>query len=139
MEVKKIEGLGMTADLIVVNGVLKVDDKIVLSGTQGPINTTVRALLTPHPLKELRVKNEYLHHEQIIGSMGVKISANNLETALAGSPVFKYETEEELESYKEILNKDIKKIKKNVKLKPIGVGVAASTLGSLEALLVYLK
>jgi translation initiation factor 5B len=33
MEVKKIEGLGMTADLIVVNGLLKVDDKIVLSGT----------------------------------------------------------------------------------------------------------
>jgi translation initiation factor 5B len=71
--------------------------------------------------------------------MGVKISANYLETALAGSPVFKYETDEELESYKEILNKDIKKIKKNVKLKPMGVGVAASTLGSLEALLVYLK
>jgi translation initiation factor IF-2 len=71
--------------------------------------------------------------------MGVKIYANNLETALAGSPVFKYETEEELAHFKEILNKDIKKIKKNVKLKPIGVGVAASTLGSLEALLVYLK
>jgi translation initiation factor 5B len=33
MEVKKIEGLGVTADLIVVNGVLKVEDKIVLSGT----------------------------------------------------------------------------------------------------------
>jgi hypothetical protein len=29
--------------------------------------------------------------------MGVKISANDLETALAGSPVFKYETDEELE------------------------------------------
>ncbi len=39
MEVKKIEGLGMTADLIVVNGILKVNDKIVLSGTQGPIAT----------------------------------------------------------------------------------------------------
>lgn len=33
MEVKKIEGLGATADLVVVDGVLKVDDKIVLSGT----------------------------------------------------------------------------------------------------------
>ena len=97
MEVKKIEGLGMTADLIVVNGILRVDDKIVLSGTQGPITTTVRALLTPHPLKELRVKNEYLHHEMIKGSMGVKISANHLETALAGGPVFIYETDEQLE------------------------------------------
>ncbi len=35
--------------------------------------------------------------------------------------------------------KDIKKVKKLVKLKDHGVGVAASTLGSLEALLVYLK
>lgn len=33
MEVKKIEGLGMTADIILVNGILKIDDKIVLSGT----------------------------------------------------------------------------------------------------------
>lgn len=95
--------------------------------------------MTPHPLKELRVKNEYIHHDRIVGSMGVKISANNLETALAGSSVYKYETEQQLAEFKEILNKDIKKVKKNVKLKPVGVGVAASTLGSLEALLVYLK
>ncbi len=41
--------------------------------------------------------------------------------------------------YLELLNKDIDKVKKNVKLKKVGVGVAASTLGSLEALLVFLK
>ena len=34
---------------------------------------------------------------------------------------------------------DIKKVKKKVKLKKEGVGVAASTLGSLEALLKFLK
>ena len=38
-----------------------------------------------------------------------------------------------------MLDEDIKKVKKMIKLKPEGVGVAASTLGSLEALLVYLK
>ncbi len=32
MEVKKIEGLGTTIDLIMINGILKVEDKIVLSG-----------------------------------------------------------------------------------------------------------
>lgn len=53
MEVKKVEGLGTTIDLIMINGILKVDDKIVLSGISGPIVTQVRALLTPHPLKEL--------------------------------------------------------------------------------------
>lgn len=62
MEVKKIEGLGTTIDLIMINGTLKVEDKIVLSGIQGTIVTQVRALLTPHPLKELRVKNEYINH-----------------------------------------------------------------------------
>lgn len=38
-----------------------------------------------------------------------------------------------------MLDEDIKKVKKLIKLKKEGVGVAASTLGSLEALLVYLK
>ena len=71
--------------------------------------------------------------------MGVKLMCNNLETALAGSSLYKYETEEELEKYKDFLLQDIKSIKKSVKLKKEGVGVAASTLGSLEALLVFLK
>ena len=30
MEVKKIDGHGMTIDIIVVNGILSVDDKIVM-------------------------------------------------------------------------------------------------------------
>lgn len=62
MEVKKIEGLGTTIDAIMINGTLRVDDKVVLSGIHGPIQTQIRALLTPHPLKELRVKNEYMSH-----------------------------------------------------------------------------
>ena len=39
MEVKKIEGLGTTVDMIMINGTLKVDDKIVLSGIHGTITT----------------------------------------------------------------------------------------------------
>jgi translation initiation factor 5B len=47
LEVKVIEGLGTTIDVILVNGVLNVADTIVLSGFNGPIVTTIRALLTP--------------------------------------------------------------------------------------------
>lgn len=139
MEVKKIEGMGTTIDVILVNGVLRVDDKILLSGFDGPIETTVKAILTPHPMKEMRVKNEYLHHQEVKGSMGVKLNCVGLEKALAGSSLYLINDESNKPEYLKFLEEDIKKVKKTIKLSKEGVGVAASTLGSLEALLVFLK
>jgi translation initiation factor 5B len=57
MEVKMIEGYGTTIDCLLVDGALKKDDQIVLLGFDGPIVTKVKALLTPHPMKEMRVKD----------------------------------------------------------------------------------
>ena len=51
LEVKVIEGLGTTVDVVLVNGVLHEGDTIVLCGLGGAIVTTIRSLLTPHPLK----------------------------------------------------------------------------------------
>ena len=56
LEVKEIEGMGTTIDVILTNGVMKVGDRVVLNGMDGPIDTTVRALLTPQPMRELRIK-----------------------------------------------------------------------------------
>jgi len=54
--------------------------------------------LTPQPMKELRVKNEYVSHEKIKGAMGIKIAAPNLEQAIAGSELLRASNPDEVDA-----------------------------------------
>ena len=140
MEVKVLEGYGVTCDVILVNGELRVNDTIILSGFDGPVVATIRALLTPKPLTEMRVKGEYTHNEFVRGAIGVKICAPGLENALAGSPVYCARNEEEIEQYKKEAGEELAAIiRKYISKTGEGVYVQSSTLGSLEALLELLK
>lgn len=70
----------------------------------------------------MRVKGEYQHHQAIRGSMGIKISAPNLENAIAGSELYKANNEEEIEDFKaqiqgdmvDIMNKYVDKTNQGV-------------------------
>jgi translation initiation factor IF-2 len=47
MQVKTMEGLGTTVDCVLVNGMLREGDRIVVCGLAGPIVSRIKALKTP--------------------------------------------------------------------------------------------
>jgi translation initiation factor 5B len=102
--------------------------------------TTIRALLTPPHMQELRVKSEYVHHKTVKAAMGVKISAQGLEHAIAGSQLLVYRQNRgpSIEELKDEVQGDLATILSKVDKSGQGVCVQASTLGSLEALLTFL-
>ena len=155
LEVKVIEGLGTTIDVILVNGVLYDSDTIVVCGLNGAIVAQVRTLLTPQPMRELRVKSAYQHHKIIKGAQGIKIAAPGLEEAIAGSglmvcrnpanhfykddPSFNELESSDIDFVKEEIEGDLEDMLSNIEKTGRGVYVQASTLGSLEALLEFLR
>eukprot|EP01120_Amphizonella_sp_Union-15-10_P014957 TRINITY_DN7488_c0_g1_i5.p1 TRINITY_DN7488_c0_g1~~TRINITY_DN7488_c0_g1_i5.p1 ORF type:complete len:479 (-),score=86.26 TRINITY_DN7488_c0_g1_i5:33-1469(-) len=138
LEVKMTDGFGYTIDVILANGKLHQGDKIVLCGLQGPIVTNIRALLTPQPLKELRVKSQYEQHKTVSAALGLKIAATDLEHAVAGSQLFVVGPNDDIEEIKERAMEEFKNFESAVSKVDKGVHVQASTLGSLEALLNFL-
>jgi translation initiation factor 5B len=142
LEVKVIEGLGTTIDVVLSNGILHEGDRIVLCGTEGAITTDIRALLTPAEMKELRVKSVYVHNKTVKAALGVKIAANGLDNAIAGSRLLvakNKDDEDEIEELEEDVMSDLENLMSKISPTKRGVTVQASTLGSLEALLEFLR
>ncbi|KAJ4300468.1 eukaryotic translation initiation factor 5B [Collariella sp. IMI 366227] len=139
LEVKAIEGFGMTIDVILSNGILREGDRIVLCGTEGAIKTNIRALLTPAPLRELRLKSQYVHNKEVKAALGVKISAPGLEGAIAGSRLLVVGPDDDESDLEDEVESDLASLFSRVERSGRGVSVQASTLGSLEALLDFLK
>ncbi|XP_076224135.1 eukaryotic translation initiation factor 5B isoform X2 [Nomia melanderi] len=139
LEVKALPGLGTTIDCILVNGMLREGETMIVAGTDGPIVTQIRSLLMPQPLKELRVKSAYIEHREVQAAQGVKIAAKDLEKAIAGLNLQVAQKPDEVEILKEEIAKELTSALGNIRLAERGVYVQASTLGALEALLDFLK
>ncbi|KFY90134.1 hypothetical protein V500_05272 [Pseudogymnoascus sp. VKM F-4518 (FW-2643)] len=139
LEVKAIEGFGMTIDVILSNGILREGDRILICGINGVIKTNIRALLTPAAMKELRLKSAYVHNKEVKAALGVKISAPDLEGAIAGSRLMVVGPDDDESDLEEEVWSDVSNLMKRIEKTGRGVSVQASTLGSLEALLDFLR
>lgn len=139
LEVKAIPGHGTTIDVILVNGYLREGDRVVLAGHDGPLVTHIRSLLVPQPLKELRIKTPYKELKCVYGAIGVKVTGHELEKAVAGLELSVARKDQDIDEMKSECWKRFGQAMKSIKCTERGVFVQASTLGSLEALLQFLK
>jgi translation initiation factor 5B len=78
-------------------------------------------------------------NKEVLGAQGVKIAGKELEKAMAGLPLFVANKPDEVEYFKDELQAMLKQALSSIKLSDTGVFVQASTLGSLEALLEFLR
>jgi translation initiation factor 5B len=131
LEVKEEVGLGTTIDAIIYNGIIKNDDKIVI-GTKGePLVTTIKALLKPKPLDEIRDPRERFDSvKEVHAACGIKISSPNLENVIPGAPIRVAKG-----NLEEIIEEIRSQTKIDFELDSQGILIMADTIGSLEALI----
>jgi translation initiation factor 5B len=136
LEVKEERGLGLTMDAIVYGGTLRSDDRIAIGGKHGPVTTTIRALLKPKELDEIRDPREpFAKVREIHAASGVKVSAPNLEDVLPGAPIRVLRGRPEAEILDEIREES----EIPITIDDQGICIKADTMGSLEALANELK
>jgi len=131
LEVKEEVGLGTTIDTIIYNGVLRNTDLIAV-GTKGePVVTTIKALLKPKPMDEIRDPRERFDSvKEVYAACGIKISCPNLDDVVPGAP-FRVCNENRMDIVAEIK----KQTTIEFNLDEQGIVVKADTIGSLEALI----
>ncbi len=137
LEVKEIQGLGTTLDVIIYNGNIKKGDTIVIGGLDKPIVSKVRSLLEPKPLAEMMdKKSKYTSIKEARAATGVKISAPDLGDAIAGMPIVVAD-KNSLESAKEEVQRSVQEVL--IETDKEGIIIKADTLGGLEAMITLLK
>ncbi len=137
LEVKEQKGIGKAIDVIVYDGNLKVNDTIVVGTLDEPIATKVRALFEPLALEEMRdKKSKFKSVKAVYAATGVRISAPNLDNAVAGMPILAT-SQEDLEKNKRTIKKQIQEVL--IQTEKTGIIVKADSLGSLEAVVNLLR
>lgn len=138
LEVKEEIGLGMTANIILIDGTLKKSDSVLVAKRDSVIVTKPKAILLPKPLDEMRdPRDKFRPVNEVIAAAGIKIASPDLEGVLPGSPVYATTDESKIEEFKKLIESEMKSV--FIKTDTKGVILKCDTIGSLEALTDMLK
>ncbi len=138
LEVKDEVGLGITANIILIDGVIKKENSIVVAKRDGVIVTKPKALLLPKPLDEMRdPRDKFKPVSQVEAAAGLKIASPDLEGVLPGSTLYVASNDEEIEKFTKLIESEMKSV--FVDTETNGVILKCDTIGSLEAIMEMLK
>ena len=134
LEIKEEIGLGPSANLVLIDGILRVGNNIIVAKRDRAVVTKIKALLLPKPLDEMRdPRDKFKPVAEAVSAAGVKITSPDLEGVLAGSPLYVLENKEEETRLRPIVENEIKNtiVADN---DTQGVILRCDTIGSLEAI-----
>jgi translation initiation factor 5B len=139
LEVKEEIGLGPSANLVLIEGVLKVGDIILVAKRDKAVTTKVKALLLPKPLDEMRdPRDKFKPVSEVMSAAGIKVTSPDLEGVLAGSPIYVLDDKDQEPGLRSTVEDEIRNaIVTDTNTN--GIILRCDTIGSLEAIRDMLK
>lgn len=138
LEITEEPGLGPSANAVLLDGILKIGDKIVMGKRDEAIVSHVKAIFMPKPLDEMRdPRDKFSSIDSVEAASGVKIITPDLEGVLPGSPFVGINSSDNVEEIKKVVFEEVQRA--FIITDQSGIIVRADTLGSLEALIDLLK
>ncbi len=138
LEVKEEIGLGPSANVILLDGIIKQGDMIVVAKRESAVVTKVKSLLLPKPLDEMRdPRDKFRNVDMVVSAAGLKITSPDLDGVIAGSPLYGLATKDDENRIKKIVESEVKSVITDNDLN--GIILRCDTIGSIEAISEMLK
>ncbi len=138
LEVKEEVGLGPSANVILLDGIIKQGDRIVVAKRESAVITKIKSLLLPKPLDEMRdPRDKFRNVNLVTAAAGLKITSPDLDGVIAGSPLYGLTTKDDESKIKKIVESEVKSAITDNDLN--GIILRCDTIGSIEAISEMLK
>ena len=139
LEVNEEIGLGPSANLILIDGILRVGDTVLVAKRDKAVTTKIKALLLPKPLDEMRdPRDKFKPVSEVMSAAGIKVTSPDLDGVLAGSPLYVLENKDQETSLRPVVEDEVR----NAIITDTntnGIILRCDTIGSLEAIRDMLK
>ncbi|KAA2279112.1 translation initiation factor IF-2 [Candidatus Nitrosocosmicus sp. SS] len=138
LEVNEEVGLGPSANVILLDGIINQGDSVVVAKRDSVIVTKIKSLLLPKPLDEMHdPRDKFRHVDSVISAAGLKITSPDLDGVIAGSPLYGLSSSSDESRLKNLVESEVRSAIINVDSN--GVILRCDTIGSIEAISEMLK